>query len=391
MIIGQKIIFLGGSDWWTHPPSSGVQILQELSRHENECLYINHIPLRMPHPGKRASWRRYLNKIKSFSMFLRKGRDRIWVLTPVFLPFFGTKRRILGINEYLLLWQIHLAKRILGWGQSRPIIISATPSAAILLPRLKNKKASIYYLCDKYDTYRDISNRTLIKTLDKIVVRHSDALFCTSKAIYRLYVDLHPRCYYVPHGYDPVFRKVFDDSLNRPREMVGLQPPIIGYFGSLTESNDQDILEYCAIQRPNWNFVLIGELISDFSRLQRLKNVHFLGKKPIKELPSYGKFFDVCIMNWKMNEWMHYCSPVKTKEYLAMGKPVVSIPIPEVVDTFSDLISIAATPAEFLQKIEWELKNDSEIRRNRRIAKVWNDTWDQKVREISDIIKALIQ
>ena len=96
-------------------------------------------------------------------------------------------------------------------------------------------------------------------------------------------------------------------------------------------------------------------------------------------------------MNWKMNEWMHYCSPVKTKEYLAMGKPVVSIPIPEVVDTFSDLISIAATPAEFLQKIEWELKNDSEIRRNRRIAKVWNDTWDQKVREISDIIKALIQ
>jgi glycosyltransferase involved in cell wall biosynthesis len=96
-------------------------------------------------------------------------------------------------------------------------------------------------------------------------------------------------------------------------------------------------------------------------------------------------------MNWKLNEWIHYCNPVKTKEYLAMGKPVVSVPIPEIVETLGDVISIAATPKEFVEKIGYELRHDNQDKRRQRIEKVRNETWKSKAEEMSDVILSILK
>ena len=44
-------------------------------------------------------------------------------------------------------------------------------------------------------------------------------------------------------------------------------------------------------------------------------------------------------------------NPIKLREYLAMGKPIVSVSIPE-IDKFSDYVATARTPEEFLAKLD---------------------------------------
>lgn len=386
MITGEKIVFFGGSDWWYHNPSSGIQLLKEMVKSGNQALYINNIPLRMPKPGKSGSKNRYLNKLKSYLKFLKKAEPGLWVLTPITIPGFGSAR-IKKTNQVLLKLQIKLAMMLIGWWAVVPLVISMTPAAGLVLPGLK-RKAAVYYLCDKFDTFRDISGSQQITEMDKVVARESDVLICVSKAIQSAYIETHSAAQYVPHGANiEVFNRAVAGKLPRPDDLADIKAPIIGYFGSITESNDKEILEHMARQRPDWNIVLIGQVISDYSMFDQYPNVHFLGKKSLEELPAYGQYFDVCIMNWIMNEWISFCNPVKAKEYLAMGKPVVSVPIPEVVDTMSDVVSIAATPEEFLNAVEFELNNNSEEKAAKRLAKVDGDTWDYRSKQIFELIE----
>ena len=79
-----------------------------------------------------------------------------------------------------------------------------------------------------------------------------------------------------------------------------------------------------------------------------LPNVHWLGFRPYEEIPSYGAAFDVALMPWLRNDWIEQCNPIKMKEYLAIGLPVVSTDFPE-VHFYSDTIAIAGDADHFVR------------------------------------------
>ena len=64
---------------------------------------------------------------------------------------------------------------------------------------------------------------------------------------------------------------------------------------------------------------------------KRLPNVHLLGRKPYAELPAYCKGFDVALNPFRHKRAYAQFHPLKVREYLAAGLPVVSTPAPEVV------------------------------------------------------------
>ena len=78
------------------------------------------------------------------------------------------------------------------------------------------------------------------------------------------------------------------------------------------------------------SLVVLGKATTDVSRLAALSNVHLLGRKPYADLPAYAKGFDVALMPFRINELTLNANPLKVREYLAAGLPVVSTPIPEV-------------------------------------------------------------
>ena len=66
------------------------------------------------------------------------------------------------------------------------------------------------------------------------------------------------------------------------------------------------------------------------ARSADLPNVHLLGQKKHDELPAYCKGFDVGMIPYRIDERMTFVNPLKLREYLSAGLPVVSTPVPEV-------------------------------------------------------------
>jgi glycosyltransferase involved in cell wall biosynthesis len=72
-------------------------------------------------------------------------------------------------------------------------------------------------------------------------------------------------------------------------------------------------------------------------------------------------------------------------EYMASGKPIVSVPIKEATQ-YSDIISIAHSKEQFADAIRWELQNDTLQRARRRIEIARGHSWDKHVEKISELI-----
>src|SRR4029078_13293068 len=109
-----------------------------------------------------------------------------------------------------------------------------------------------------------------------------------------------------------------------------LPRPIVGFFGLIADWVDTDIMAAIARRYPTGSLVVVGKATTDVSALQKLPNVHLLGRKPYADLPAYCKAFDVAINPFRINELTLAANPLKVREYLAAGLPVVSTDIPEV-------------------------------------------------------------
>jgi glycosyltransferase involved in cell wall biosynthesis len=167
-----------------------------------------------------------------------------------------------------------------------------------------------------------------------------------------------------------------------PADQATIPHPRLGFFGVVDERMDVDLLGQVAELRRDWHFVMIGPVVKiDPGILPRRDNIHWLGGKDYKELPSYLAGWDVGFMNFALNESTRFISPTKTPEFLAAGVPVVSTPITDVVRPYGDkgLVEIAKTPLEVVRKVELLLARPKEAwlqKVDRHLASgSWDKTW----------------
>ena len=166
-----------------------------------------------------------------------------------------------------------------------------------------------------------------------------------------------------------------------PAEADGLAKPVIGYFGSLHEWIDFELIEWLAVQKPSWTFLLVGHVATDASRLRALPNVLLVGPQPYETLPCWAKAFDVAIIPYRLNRQVQNANPLKLREYLATGKPVVSVPNPE-IRKFSEWVRLANNREEFLAEIQAALAFETTGASRARIAAVSDQSWDQRIADV---------
>jgi glycosyltransferase involved in cell wall biosynthesis len=119
-----------------------------------------------------------------------------------------------------------------------------------------------------------------------------------------------------------------------------------------------------------------------------LPNVHLLGRKDYRLLPAYCRGFDVAILPFVINDLTNAANPLKLREYLAAGLPVVASAIPEVAK-LDGLVTIATSPADFLAKIEMALRSGAAGPQLARSQAVEGESWASKIEHLSDLIAAV--
>lgn len=384
MIRGRDILHLSLDDYWTGIPHSRHHLTDQFLKNGNRIFWVNSFGMRMPKLAKKGSVTKIANKLKSFLKYARKVDENFWVLSPLALPLQGS-RTLSSMNDEFLLWQLQLLIRI--YRIRNPVLFVTSPMFPGVIRRLC-KDLVVYYYSDKYVSYREIVHTEQIKQLDAMTVSLADYIFCASKDIYQEVSKNSPNVFYLPHAVDFThFNGILHVNTDVPKDMKDIKRPVIGYFGSLTDSNDIGLIRYIAEKRPHYSIVLIGRPSPVYEELSEIPNIHLLGRKDYRDIPLYGKYFDVCFMAWKMTEWIKNCSPLKTREYLAMGKPVVAVPIDELVAVYGDIIAVGRDRDDFLQKIDQSLRNDSAEKRDQRINFIRNDTWENRFRQMVEIME----
>ena len=382
-----------GNQWDLNRPLSSKHIVTRLANGE-KVLWINPLPLVLPSlkniSSNKGLQNRIFAKLKVHSAPLKKYKN-IHVLSPFYLPFYRKKIFSL-INSVLLREQVRFAaKAFLG----NEFLVYATSTYAILdvLSILKGKKI-IFHYADMISALRNLPEeiRPELRKKDYKINEISDLLLCSSNTIMnnlKALVPFKSKMKYFPHGVD---WQLFKKAKKFPKfiaEMEKIPRPIIGYFGSLTDANDKEAIRYCAKRRPDWSFVLIGQVKGDYSMLNNLPNVHFLGEKKHEDIPHYGNYFDVGLLNWRPHDWITNCYPIKSLEYLALGLPIVSTPINEIHHNFSEFSYFARSSEEYLYYIEKSLNENSVSKQKARVNRVKNETWDSRIGLLREWIQKL--
>ncbi|MBD3317331.1 MAG: glycosyltransferase, partial [Chitinivibrionales bacterium] len=186
------------------------------------------------------------------------------------------------------------------------------------------------------------------------------------------------------HGVDlEHFRSV---HTARPIEVMDhIADPAVGYYGLIDERCDFDLLKKLAHDMEDVSFVIIGPWRVDSSILRDLPNVHCLGEVAYDRLPSYLRTFSALILPYRINELARSINPLKLKEYLATGLPVVATPLQEVV-TLRKFIAVAENAFEFKDALRKALT--TKRRGAKAIARyLASETWEAKAEMFSRMVE----
>lgn len=247
---------------------------------------------------------------------------------------------------------------------------------------LLNKLGRVMYdMADDYLLYPGLSKKSLemIARNERVLLEKASRTFAVSEEIKSRKEKLSRNISVIPNGVDAdKFRNCNGGKLK------GYTTPIIGYMGNIAPGLiDIPLVERLARFNANWSIVMIGSVNMDVSALKEFKNIFFLGKVPYDDLPLYANDFSVAIMPFSRVGYFKTFDPLKMYEYMAMGKPVVTVDFPRAYD-FKDVLYLAKTPEEFVLQVNEALKNGVNKKLLEKI--IQENTWEVRA---SDIMKVL--
>lgn len=372
------VLCFGGIDWWYHNRAhSDAQIMRRMAE-RLPVLFVNSLGMRTPTPGKSTqAFHRIGRKIKSIMRGLRKVGPQMWVYSPIILPP-SSKPWVRSLNARLVSIQIRFVLKRLGI--RRWFTWVTVPTACDVLDKLP-RSITIFNRSDAFSKFPEAQEGYIRSCEDKLLAR-SDLTLYVNKRLMAEDKGEANRKFYVGHGVD---FDVFADAARERKpcpEYADIRRPIIGFFGAIDDYTvDLKLIKHTAQTLSDMSFVLIGLSTLDISDIAGLPNVHYLGFRPYSEIPRLGAAFDVGIMPWLDVPWIAYCNPVKLKEYLALGLPIVTTPIPQ-ADEYADVLHVVRTPEEFVQVIRDCATGNSDQARAKRQHRVQGDSWQNKADEI---------
>jgi glycosyltransferase involved in cell wall biosynthesis len=244
---------------------------------------------------------------------------------------------------------------------------------------------------DELSLFRGASPLLLEREAD--LISRADVVFTGGMSLYEHKRSLHPNVHGVPSSVDVEHFAAARAPQADPADQAGIPHPRLGFFGVIDERFDLNLLRDAAAAQPGWHWVMLGPTAKiDSADLPRPPNVHWLGSKSYRELPSYLSGWDVGVMPFARNDATRFISPTKTPEYLAAGLPVVSTSIRDVVTPYGEqgLVRLADTPAQFVACIERLLREDRQAHLARADRFLASTSWDRTWARMKSLLDAAI-
>ena len=391
MLNNKNIICISSIDWdfiW----QGHQEIMSTLARNGNRVLFIENTGVRAPRINDAGRLRsRFRNWKKGFKG-IRKLKENLYIYSPLVLPL-PYSRIAIKINKFLML---SVVKK---WMDSMefhdPIIWTFLPTPIVpdIVGEL-NSSIFIYYCIDDFASSSKGARK--IKKAEEKVIKQADLVFTTSHKLRDRCSLINKNTHLFPFGVSvDHYNETRDAKVDKPADMRDISAhPIVGYVGGIHKWVDLNLLKEIALKHQG-SIVLVGPEQVDLSALKGIKNIYILGKKQKEELPNYVKFFDVGIIPYLKTKYTDNVYPTKINEYLAMGKPIISTKIPEVValnnEQGGDFINLIDDEKDFREALQKSLSITPKEILQKRIDVANSNSWAHKIEKMCNLIEDKMQ
>lgn len=389
MLHGTSIVCLASIDWtfnWQLPQ----EVASAFADSGNRVLFVENTGVRRATfrdaPRLRArfrNWRRAAGGVTSAG----NGVD---VFSPLLLPL--PHSRLAGIiNAHVLL---RVVRRWLGDDRDRPlIVITFLPTwLARAVIRGLNPALVVYYCADRLAESSPGARK--LRHSEPRLLAETDLVLVTAKGLLPAASGLAARVELLPCGVRfQEFGRARDADAEPPPAFDGLSGPVIGFVGSLRNEIDLALLTRAAELAPDLNFVLIGPVHADVRRLAARPNVRLVGPVSHPEVVRLMVRFDVGILPYVLNGFTANVMPMKLKEYLAAGLPVVSTPLPEVcrfAGEHAGVVAFATDAPSFVATLRAALAGNGPDEAVRRIAVAGRYDWTAQMSRMSELMESAL-
>ncbi len=291
------------------------------------------------------------------------------VLRPFMLPWYQFSW-VENLNHALIARAVR--RRVIQSPGKKPLLVSTLP----IIPELFRQDywyKRVYYCVDDFTTWPGVSGEVM-KRLEARTLAHCDVLIATSSALQESRGKAVTTSNLLTHGVDINHFAKAREAVPAP-EIKALPSPVVGLFGSFDPRIDGDLLKRVALAVAPGSVVVLGPVDRSLNEFQGVANLHFLGAKPYADLPAFVAGMAALILPYRIDASTHNINPLKLKEYLATGLPVIATPLPEILRLGGD--TVVAQSEDFVSAV---LKALASPRPDwaKRQAFLSRETWDAK-------------
>ncbi|BBN81663.1 glycosyl transferase [Pseudoalteromonas sp. A25] len=332
-----------GEDWGGLP-SSTQHLFKHLSKSHN-VHWVNSVGMRRPKMNK-TDFVRLCTKAWAFLTKSRQHAKRLndhnlkKVSSLAILPWHNNKLVNL-INKALWLLQLGENK------DQEPIIYWISVPTAMSFIKLRRQDKLIYYCGDEFGALAGVDH-DMVAPFEQTLIERAHLIYVVSEKLKRKMPQSKTKL--LTHGVD-------FELFNHPtpaNRMLSKHQRKVGFYGSINTWLDVALLIQLAKQRPHYELYLIGAVInytSEIETLFSLPNVIHIDAVDHKTLPSFSQHWHVSIMPFLDNEQIRACNPLKLKEYLAAGTPIVTTHFPAALQ-FKQTLFIANDVDSFIEAVD---------------------------------------
>jgi glycosyltransferase involved in cell wall biosynthesis len=271
----------------------------------------------------------------------------------------------------------------------RRVVLTTLPVAVAFFDSI-DADAWVYYCVDDFSTWPGTEGK-LMGDMERELVARVDAVVAASTVLAERIAAMGRAPVLLTHGVDlghwAGHGSNGDAGAPPPGWWTDLRRPIVLFWGLIDRRLDLGWL--AALTHPETgvggSVVLVGPRQAHDPALARLDRVYLPGPVPYEALPILAREADVLVMPYADLPVTRAMQPLKLKEYLATGKPVVVRSLPA-TRAWADAADVVETAAEFVRRVAERAKRGAPPEQLAARRRLDDESWEAKAHQLEAIL-----
>jgi len=363
------MLLVFSDDWGRHPSSCQHLVRNLLRRHQ--VIWVNTIGMRGPGCDL-ATLKRGWEKLRQWS----RGSDRRSaagnpvVMNPRMWPWFRWPLDR-WLNRRLLASAL---KPVLADSSEPVYAITTIPVVADLIGRLAVDRW-LYYCVDDFSTWPGLNPVTMQTMEQKLIDRCDDVIAVSETLVNRLNRQSRT-AKFLSHGVDLEFWR-HPGTTGLAEHFRGHERPWIVFWGVVDRRMNASWVQRLASDLQRGTVLLVGPRDRPEAGLLCHPRVAHIPPLEFQRLPELGALADVLMMPYADLPVTRAMQPLKLKEYLATGKPVVGSRLPALSE-WEDCLDIADSAEAFVHLVQSRLQGGVPSRQIQARQRLESESWSAK-------------